>query len=568
MGYIVILLLILIVFAVAGVFISRRFAPSKAQADLLEYYNLTAKESSERPAAGSNELAIMINDQILDSSDSKTFRAVKSGNDVFVGAALLQDYLDSRFYIDRNEGLLIFTDASESYMSYIGTSTIITSAGESDAGYVTAQEIEGEIYVNMQFAAAHTGISYKVLSDPARLQIDSQEGTVRYCTADTNIRMRTQNNKKSAIVTQVPKNARLKVLSENDGWLQVVDDNGYKGYVQSNFTGDITTDTVSFGFTEPEYTHILMDQPINMVWHGIYYYESNQYVQDYTANVTGVNVLAPTWFLFSDTYGNILTYADWDYVNYAHDNGYYVWAVLEDMDGESCEEIIPYTSRRQTAISQMIDTCLYYEIDGINVDLESVTTSIGNDFIQFIRELSVACRKNGLVLSVDDYAPYAYNAFRHTDEQSKICDYVAIMAYDDYVGTNEAGPNAGLPFFGEVLQLCANTVDMNRLIVGLPLYTRIWYENNDGSLSKDTREMRDIEDIVWNHGLTFEWQEDVGYDYAEYEENGARVRIWYENAKSLEAKLKLLSDYDVAGISSWRLGQETDDVWAVLEQYY
>jgi len=147
-------------------------------------------------------------------------------------------------------------------------------------------------------------------------------------------------------------------------------------------------------------------------------------------------------------------------------------------------------------------------------------------------------------------------------------DYVAIMAYDDYVGTNEAGPNAGLPFFGEVLQLCANTVDMNRLIVGLPLYTRIWYENNDGSLSKDTREMRDIEDIVWNHGLTFEWQEDVGYDYAEYEENGARVRIWYENAKSLEAKLKLLSDYDVAGISSWRLGQETDDVWAVLEQYY
>ena len=355
---------------------------------------------------------------------------------------------------------------------------------------------------------------------------------------------------------------------KGDGWYEVIDENGYIGHVQSNFVSDVFTETVTSDFTEPEYTHITLNEPINMVWHGIYYYESNQYVGNYTYNMTGVNILAPTWFLFADIYGNILSYADYDYLEYAHGNGWQVWAVLEDMDGESCEEILPYTSRRQTAISQMIDTCLSYGIDGINVDLETVTSATGNDFIQFIRELSAACRKNNLIQSVDDYAPYSYNAFRHTDEQSAICDYVAIMAYDDYVGGNEAGPNAGLPFVQEVMQLCTTTVDMSRLIVGIPFYTRFWYENNDGTLSRDTIDMGDVADIVLQRGLVFEWQEDVGYEYGEYDTDSAKVRFWYENAKSLEAKMNLIKDYNVAGISSWRLGQETDDVWAVLEKYY
>ena len=568
MGYFMILLLILIMFAAVAVFISRRFAPSKEQADLLSYYNLTERESSNRQAAGTNELAIVIDDTILDNSDTAAFRAILDGNDVYVGISLVQDYIDGRFYLDNYEDLVVYTNAVDSIVLPIDSSVYRSGGNELDAGYVIAKTIGSDIYLNMNFVSDHSSVSYQVFQDPARVYIRNDSGDIETITAKENIKMRSSDDRKASIVTVVPKGSQLKVLSKSDGWLEVIDDQGFTGYVQDNFISDITSQTLSSDYQEPAYTHLTLDGSVNMVWHGIYYYESNQYISDYTYDMTGVNVLAPTWFLFADNYGDILSYANQYYIDYAHDNGWYVWAVLEDMDGESSVEILPYTSRRQTAISQMINECLTYGIDGINVDLETVTSSLGTDFIQFIRELSAACRNNGLILSVADYAPYAYNAYRHTQEQSKLADYVAIMAYDDYVGGSEAGPNASLPFLSEVMELCRNTVDMDRLIIGLPFYSRAWYEYGDGSLGSDTMDMNGVKNLIWNYDLTTEWNADLGYDYVEYESDGTTVKLWCENTASLQAKLELLQQYNIAGIACWRLGQETSDVWAVLSQYY
>ena len=563
-----ILLLILIAFAAVAVFVSRRFAPSKDYADLASYYHMTARESTNRQAAAGNELAIVLNDKILDNEDTAVFRAVRDGNEIYVGASLVQDLIDNRFYLDKNEELLVYTNAVSSIIVPYNSSTYTSDGNEFDAGYVIVKTIGEDVYLNMNFVADHSTATYQVFSQPDRICIQNETGSVNYVTTTAEVKMRTSDDKKSDIVTNVPKEARLKILSESEGWLEVIDDQGYTGYIQDSFISDPYSETITSDFQEPEYTHITMDEKINMVWHGIYYYDSNYYIADYTYEMTGVNVLAPTWFLFADGYGDILSYANYDYMEYAHSNGWKVWAVLEDMDGESCVEILPYTTRRQAAISQIIDECLNYGIDGINVDLETVTASLGNDFIQFIRELSIACRNNGLVLSVADYAPYAYNAYRHTEEQSKLADYVAIMAYDDYVGGAEAGPNASLPFLTEVMNLCVDTVDMDRLIVGLPFYSRAWYEYSDGSLGTDTLDMNSVNNLILNYGLTPEWNAEIGYDYVEYEENGANVRLWCENAASLKAKLELLQDYKPAGIASWRLGQETSDIWAVLSQYY
>ena len=587
LGYFIILFLILIVFAAVAVFVSRRFAPSKTRADLQEYYHLTARESIDRAAAGNDELAIIIDNEILDLEDTESFRARKYDDGVYVPLTLVRDHIDPRFYLDRYEGLVIFTDAEGSTITNVGSSTYTYNDREENAGYVIARDIGGEVYLNMEFVAEHSPISYLVLTDPARVYIKNQLGNIEYANAKSDTRMRTSSSKKASIVADVKKGAKLQILDLEDDWVKVIDEEGYIGFVQDKLLSDSFEESMSSDYTEPEYTHILLDEPINMVWHGIYYYESNQYLADYTSNMTGVNVLAPTWFLFADMYGDILSYASQEYVDYAHENGWNVWAVLEDLDGESSEDILPYTTRRHAAISQMIGECLAYGIDGINVDLERVTSAEGDDFIQFVRELSVECRKNGLILSVSDYTPYSYNAYRHTDEQSKICDYVAVMAYDDYVGGSEAGPNAGLPFVEESLSVCSGVVDMNRLIVGIPFYTRLWFENSDGTLGRDTCDMMTVEDLSREHELTYTWLDDVGYDYSEFEETTeaygeynelgeyvevpektAKTRIWYENAKSLEAKLKLISQYDVAGIASWRLGQETSDVWAVLEKYY
>ncbi len=565
LGYFIVLLLILIVFAAAAVFISKRFAPSKTQVDLRDYYNLSEYTTSNRTAAGSNELAIVIEDQILDNDDVNEFRAVKDDNgNVYIALSTAQKYIDNRFYADENEGYVILTTAADSVITAIGSSIYTENGEDHDAGYEIARYIEGVVYLNMDFIADHSTVKYTVLTDPGRLFIQQESQTYDYCTATSMTRIRMYADKKSSIIADVEKNSKLKVISQTDGWYKVIDDAGHIGYVQSNFMSDIASETITSDYTEPEYTHITLDEDINMVWHGIYYYDSNYYIEDYTYNMTGVNVLAPTWFLFADTEGTITSYANQEYIDYAHQHGWQVWAVLEDLDGESSVDIVTYTSKRKSVISQIVNECLTYGIDGINVDLEQITTAEGDDFIQFIRELSVECRKNNLILSVDDYAPYSYNSFRHTDEQSKVADYVAIMTYDDYVGTGTAGPNASLSFVEEVLDLCKTTVDMDRLIVGIPFYSRVWYVYTDGTINSETLDMSGVEDLAANYGLTFEWQEANGYDYVEYDYNGGTARLWYENAKSLQAKIQLINQYGVAGISGWRLGQETSDVWAVL----
>lgn len=565
LGYFIILFLILILFAVAAVFVSRRFAPSKTLADLDEYYNLSEYTTSNRAAAGSNELAIVIEDAILDSGDTDEFRAVKTDDgNVYIALSTAQKYIDSRFYADENEGYVILTTAADSVISAIGSSIYTEDGEDHDAGYEVARYIEGSVYLNMDFIADHSTVKYTVLTDPGRLFIQQESQTYNYCTADSSTKIRMYADKKSSIIADVEKGSKLKVVNQTDGWYKVLDAAGHIGYVQSNFMSEIASETITSDYTEPEYTHITLDEKINMVWHGIYYYDANYYLADYTYNMTGVNVLAPTWFLFADTEGTVSSYANQEYVDYAHQQGWQVWAVLEDLDGESSVDIVTYTSKRKSVISQIINECLTYGIDGINVDLEQITSDEGSDFIQFIRELSVECRKNNLILSVDDYAPYSYNSFRHTDEQSKIADYVAIMTYDDYVGTGTAGPNSSLSFVEEVLDLCKTTVDMDRLIVGLPFYSRVWYVYTDGTVNSETLDMNGVEELAANYGLTFEWQESNGYDYVEYDYNGGTARLWYENAKSLQAKMQLINQYGVAGVAGWRLGQETSDVWPVL----
>ncbi len=565
LGYFIILFLILIFFAAAAVFVSKRFAPSKTLADLEDYYNLSEYTTSGRAAAGSNELAIVIEDQILDSDDATEFRAVKTDDgNVYISLATAQEFIDSRFYADENEGYVILTTATDSVISAIGSSVYTENGEDHDAGYEVAKYIGAVVYLNMNFIADHSTVKYTVLSDPGRLFIQQESQTYDYCTATAMTRIRMYADKKSSIIADVEKDSKLKVISQTDGWYKVLDNAGHIGYVQSNFMSDIASETITSDYTDPEYTHITLDGDINMVWHGIYYYDSNYYIEDYIYDMTGVNVLAPTWFLFADTEGTITSYANQEYVDYAHEHGWNVWAVLEDLDGESSVDIVTYTSKRQSVISQIINECLTYGIDGINVDLEQITTDEGDDFIQFIRELSVECRKNNLILSVDDYAPYSYNSYRHTDEQSRVADYVAIMTYDDYVGTGTAGPNSSLSFVEEVLDLCKTTVDMDRLIVGLPFYSRVWYVYTDGTINSETMDMSGVESLAANYGLTFEWQEANGYDYVEYDYNGGTAKLWYENAKSLQAKMQLINQYGVAGVAGWRLGQETSDVWAVM----
>ena len=562
MGSITILLVILVVLMVAAVFISKRYAPSKVQTDLREYYNLTADEDENRLEAEDGELAIVLEDEVL------SVRAFRLEEEIFVPFTLVKNNIDDRFYYDSNEDLIIVTTANDIIKNRVSESILTVNGSDRDAGYTVSRELDGKIYLNIRFVDEFSAAQYSVHEDPDRVYITYLEGNYEYGTALMHTYIRTMAKTKADYIQTVEKGDKLKILDDLGDWLEIIDESGCRGYIQAKAVTDIASEQVVSDYQEAEYTHIDAGDDINMVWDAIYYYDSNYEIYNRAAEMTGVDVLCPTWFTLADDQGNLNSYVCSEYITFARENGMQVWTTIEDIDGESCAGVIDYTSKRETLIANLIEQCLEAGIDGINVDFENISTDMGNDYIQFMRELSVACRDKGLILSVDTYAPYAYNSHFHFDELSKICDYVVVMAYDDYLGGDEAGPCAGLPFVQDVIETCAEQADLDRLIVGIPFYTRAWYEYSDGSLGRDVYNMYDLENIEWNYGLTPEWLEDVGYDFSSYESGGATVKIWMENYNSINAKLELIKSYDVAGIASWRLGQETSDIWALLESYY
>ena len=208
--------------------------------------------------------------------------------------------------------------------------------------------------------------------------------------------------------------------------------------------------------------------------------------------------------------------------------------------------------------------------DGINVDFERLSADTGQHFAQFIKELSVACHDNSLILSVDNYVPKEYTMFYNRKEQGVFADYVVIMGYDEHTTVSEeAGSVASLDFVLEGIENTLQEVPKEKVINGLPFYTRFWtVDENDNILDVQTLPMAKGTETVSAAGVTPEWDENTAQDYAEWKDGSKTNKIWLENAKSIQAKLDVMKVHDIGGAAIWQLAFGTDDVFAVIDEYY
>jgi spore germination protein YaaH len=286
--------------------------------------------------------------------------------------------------------------------------------------------------------------------------------------------------------------------------------------------------------------------------------------------MTGVNVISPTWFSISSNDGDISSLASEEYVKTAHDQGLEVWALVDNFN-ESVDttQVLSSTSSRGKLVNQLIAAALQYGLDGINIDFESLEEEAGDGYIQFIREISVKCRLNGIVLSVDDPVPMSYTAFYDREEQGIVADYVIIMGYDEhYAGSEEAGSVASLTFEKEGIENTLKEVPAEKIISGVPFYTRIWQTDASGAVTSEAVGMSTAEQWVTDNGLTTNWSQETSQDYAEVETaDGSKYQVWLENERSLEEKAKLVKEYDLGGIAAWKLGLEKASVWDVISSY-
>ena len=409
---------------------------------------------------------------------------------------------------------------------------------------------------------------------------------------------RTQAGIKNDIVASLATGDAVTVLEQGASWSQVQTQTGLIGYVQNKMLGEIKEEAraVPDGRPLPKYTNIAMDEMVVMGWHQVFSESGYSQLDDIISTAKGMNVICPTWFTIKDNDGNIQNLGEKKYVTKAHKAGLQVWVMLDDINiSTDGLQVFGTTSHRKTLITAVIDAVKELGADGINLDVETIKSDVGPSYIQFIRELSAACRKEKLVLSVDNYSPMPHTAFYDRTQQGQVVDYVVVMAYDEhYVKGPEAGSTSSLAFVKQSAERTIAEVPKEKVIVGLPFYSRLWCEtpaesesdktdnsqvfvdNSDGAydsknnkylLSSKGVSMEGENNIIREHDLSLTWLDDVGQFYTEYEENGSWYRLWVEDENSMDLKMQAACSYEPGGVAFFKLNMENKETWSIIRKY-
>ena len=554
------------------------YIPSEEVQDLNEYYGI------ERP----DDVAVIWNQELSDIKGK-----CLEGN-IYLDFDTVHDRFNSRFYWDDNEKLLRYTTAEELVTVYAGRNDYFVGNDVTKESFEIVKIEEDAVYVALDFVKKYTDLGYELYMDPYRIVLTTDWDHVSgRTTISRDTQLRVKGGIKSPILAELEKGTEVIVLESMDEWCKVATIDGLIGYVKNKkLTGegqqaDFSEDQLpAHSYAGETFTHNLMEEPVKLLWHQTMNADANARIATVLANSKDVNVISPTWFYLNDNEGNLSDVASKDYVNYCHEQGVKVWGLISNLENPEVDStyVLTHTSVRENLVNQIIAKALNYNLDGVNIDFEALSGEVGDGYIQFIRELSLKCDDNGLVLSVDNYVPSAYTQFYNRAEQANFADYVIVMAYDEHYAGSDEGSVASIDFVRKGAQnTLAEGVPAEQLILGMPFYTRIWAETpkeEDGDsaeaasddyvgyeLSCETASMAEARSRIDANGAQITWLEDCGQNYAQYEADGVTYKIWLEDAQSLELKLQVMKDLNLAGAAFWKAGMETADVWDTISSY-
>ena len=559
--YIIIAIIIVIIILLIGAatLCISAFRPSSKQADLSSYL------SELFPSYDNDAYGILIRgDSIEDTT------AYFAYNRAYLPLSYAQS-LNSRIYWDSDNLQLryclperVLVTEANSYEYNNGTELVSIAAP-----YVIYDSTEDSVYISVEFIADHTDMVYGTFSEPNRLWIvtEEDEADLIYATvieeSEDGTAMRTAPSIKADIVENLDFGEAVLVLGVEKSFTLVRDSQGISGYIKSDRLSDAAPiPAIDSGYTEPEYPSLSVGSDICLLWHQTLGGDDGvAALPDILDRTDGkINVIAPTFFLVADEAGNLdASAATKEYVSLAHEHELYVWAMVDNINiSIDSYALLSNTEARNNLIDRLIANANEFDLDGINVDFEGLTAECGPHYLEFIRELSVACRREGLYLSTDNYVPSEYTAFYDRAEQGIWCDYVIMMGYDEHYAGSEPGSTASLSFVQQGIEDSLAQIPAEKFICGVPFYARLW-NLTDGS-SKAVG-MTTCMELSETYGANRSWQEETGQNFLTFEEDGSAYEIWLEDLSSQKARLALIRQYRIAGIGCWKAGLDLEEVW-------
>jgi spore germination protein YaaH len=561
------LVIVLIIYIIGNII--EKYTPTDEIADYTQYFDLTEED----------QVALILQDNKFEE------KGLIADDEIYLEYNMVNEYLNSRFYWDPNENVLLYTTPTDVISAEVGSKDYYISKTKNTENYVIVKVDGDNAYIALDFIQKYTNIEYEKFSEPNRVHITYEWSSVTYAELKVADSVRVKGGIKSPILTDVAKGSKVTVLEQGDDWSKVRSEDAFIGYIKNKNLINITEQVESRSFEEPVYTNISKDYDINLVWHQVTEAAANAKLLTVLADTKGINTISPTWFSLSDNDGNITSLADATYVEHAHQLGIEVWALIDNFKEDvSTHEVLSYTSKRERLTNQLIAAAIEYNLDGINIDFEELKTEEAEHFIEFIRELSIKCRNNGIVLSIDNYVPTEYSALYNRKEQGIVADYVIIMGYDEHYSTSETpGSVASIDFVRSGIENTLLEVPKEKVINGIPFYTRLWIETpkseetiaseNENTeyvpytLDSQIYSMANADKLMTINGITPVWDDTTKQYYANYEVDGIGYEIWLDEETSIEEKMKLIDENELAGVACWKLGLEKQSIWDTIIKY-
>lgn len=542
----------------------KKYTPSKERLSLNDYFKIEEADNINA--------AIILDNTLIED------KIVLEDGVYYISMSLVKNSIDDRFYYDEAETKLFYTIPTGSFVTTPGDKAYYFDDKKNDLNAVAVLSREDSLYIELSYLKMITGIDYETFDNPNRVMINTKTKELETAIVKKDTQLRYRGGIKSPILKDMLSDTKVYVLSKGDGWCEIITDDGIRGYIKKKHLKDYDSEKIKVKRTKIEERHEFFDKTISMAWHQVFTRVGRSDAMNAIQNASGLNVVSPTWFYLNDNKGGIVSYCSKDYVEYCHSNGVEVWALVNNFENKDVDtyEVLSKTTTRENLISALISKAIEYKLDGINVDFESLKPECGEAYIEFIRELSIRCHNNGITLSVDNYVPSDYTSFYNRSEQAIFADYVIIMAYDEHYAGSSEGSVSSIGYVENGIADTLKEVPAEQIIVGLPFYTRIWeltpIKTDEGDIiSYDVKSkavgMLKAEKAVADNNAKVTFDKEAGQNYAEYEKNGITYMIWLEDEDSLKLKLEKVKQYEVKGVSFWKLGFEKSTTYNTITKY-
>lgn len=560
----IVLICIVVMVAFVPKFLDK-YSYSKERMDLTEYFGVSGEVA-----------AIYLQDEKLEET-----ALVREGR-VYFSMDTIETYMEDRFYYNQNEMVLKYMMPDAIHTVYISDKPNVCEVSDpADVDFVAANSVDygypvvltenDSLYLAADFVKQYCRMSYTLYTDPNRVQVFTEDDQVTMATIKKNTAARKLGGIKSPILTDLKKGDTVVVLNQMETWSEVKTQDCVIGYVENKYLVNVAEQLrqETPDYADPVYPAITKDYKIAMAWHQVMSTDANGTLAEMTANADCLNTISPTWFYMQGNEGDFVNIASADYVTRAHDRGMEVWALVEDISYDvDMYTVLSDTQTRLKLANNLVNAVVEVGADGLNIDFEHITVECGPHFAQFLRELSILTHRNNIVLSVDNYVPEGGSYQYHREEQGIVVDYVVIMGYDEHwAGCSEAGSVASIGYVERGIQDTINCgVPATKIINAVPTYTRVW--KTDGSeVTSSALGMQAAQDWVSKYSVPVEWDEETCQNYGELQSGTAIYQVWLEDAQSLQVKLNVMNNFGVAGVSMWKLGYETTDIWGLMEAY-